>query len=209
MAHFIRVLFGLAAALLLAACGGDPAQTTVQSRAPIGAPELAAPPDPAAFESLQGHGNVLAMARAILALSPSVDPAEAARAARISYSHTAELARAYQITDPPLIHNFKVNRGLKPRGLCWHWAEDMEKRLKAEKFRTLDMHRAIANHDNARIDHSTAIISAKGATMFQGIVIDPWRKGGKLTWMRVADDGRYKWRPRAEVLAYYRERDRL
>ncbi|MEL7117061.1 MAG: hypothetical protein AAGP08_16005, partial [Pseudomonadota bacterium] len=123
------------------------------------------------------------------------------------YSYTAVLRDEYQITDPPLVHNFKVNRGIKPRGLCWHWAEDMEKRLKAEGFQTLELHRAIANHDNIRIDHSTAIVSAKGATMFEGVVIDPWRKGGVLSWMRVRDDDRYDWRPRAEVLAYYRARD--
>ena len=72
-----------------------------------------------------------------MALGPEVDPDEAARAAEIAFSYTRELAIQYQITDPPLIHNTKVNMGLKPRGLCWHWAEDMERRLKAEGFQTL------------------------------------------------------------------------
>ena len=156
---------------------------------------------------MSGQTDVLALARLIASLSPAVDPEEAARAAEISYSYTAQLRDEYEITDPPLVHNFKVNQGLKPRGLCWHWAEDMEKRLKAENFRTLDVHRAIANHDNIRIDHSTAILSAAGATMFDGVVVDPWRKGGRLSWMLVRDDERYRWRPQAEVLAFYRERD--
>jgi hypothetical protein len=144
--------------------------------------------------------DIAALTRAFTDLGPEVDPEEAARAARIAYEHTGELAIAYQITDPPLIHNTKVNMGLRPRGLCWHWAEDMEKRLNAESFRTLEVHRAIANADNPfRIDHSTAILARKGDTMFQGVVLDPWRYGGVLHWSPVLEDTRYKWQPQLQV----------
>jgi len=205
MSTLIRIFLSLPLFAILAACGSDP----VQTRASVATPELVAPNDPAAFAAIADQSDVLFLAREIVALSSGVDPQEAVRAAVISYAHTAELKAQYQITDPPLLHNYKVNRGIKPRGLCWHWAEDMEKRLKAENFQTLDLHRAIANHDNVRIDHSTAIISAKGDTLFNGVVIDPWRKGGTLTWMKVEADERYNWRPQAEVLAYYKARDGL
>lgn len=146
-------------------------------------------------------GEVARLEAAILALGPDVDAGEAARAARISYAHTHDLARQYGITDPPLVHNTKVNMGLRPRGLCWHWAEDMERRLAAEKFRTLDLHRAIASADNPfRIDHSTALISRAGAPIEQAIVLDPWRKGGVLTWVPFAEDGDYDWVARRDVL---------
>lgn len=159
-----------------------------------------APPPPAE------QSDVEALAVAIRALGPDVDPEEAARAARISYAYTYQLSREYQITDPPLVHNTKVNMGLKPRGLCWHWAEDMEKRLRAEGFRTLDLHRAIANADKEYlIDHSTTLISAKGDDMFAGIVLDPWRKGGRLFWSRTLEDTRYTWVPRDVVLDRRRE----
>jgi len=145
--------------------------------------------------------DVAALTRGIQALGEGIDPEEAARAARIAYDYSHRLAIEYQITDPPLIHNTKVNMGIKPRGLCWHWAEDMETRLKAEGFETLVLHRAIANADNPfRIDHSTAIVSRRGDTMFQGMVLDPWRKGGRLTWVPVTEDGDYRWVPQAEVL---------
>lgn len=144
--------------------------------------------------------RVAELEAAILALGPGVDPEEAARAAQIAYAHTSALKVDYQITDPPLIHNMKVNAGFKPRGLCWHWAEDMEARLDAEGFDTLEMHRAIANADNPfLIDHSTAIISAKGTDAFAGIVLDPWRKGGVLTWNPTLEDPKYIWVPREIV----------
>ncbi|MDU9006825.1 hypothetical protein QO231_23605 [Sedimentitalea todarodis] len=143
-----------------------------------------------------------ALARAIVALDPDIDPDEARRAAQISYAHARDLAISYEITDPPLVHNTKVNMGLKPRGLCWHWAEDMEKRLLAENFRTLDIRRAISNADNPlRIDHSTALITARGQPMQSGIVLDPWRNGGRLFWSKIKEDKRYDWHPQQEVLA--------
>lgn len=142
----------------------------------------------------------------ILALGPDIDPEEARRAAEIAYAHTHRLAQEYEITDPPLVHNTKVNIGLKPRGLCWHWAEDMERRLRAENFTTLEMHRAIANADNPfRIDHSTAIISARGDAYDEGVVLDPWREGGVLFWSPVATDDDYEWVERSVVLKRKRE----
>jgi hypothetical protein len=169
-------------AVLLAGCGAAP------------------PPPPQA-------GEVSRLAGAIRSLGPDVDPAEAERAARVAYAHTQTLARQYEITDPPLVHNTKVNMGLRPRGLCWHWAEDIERRLKQERFDTLEMHRAVANADNVfRLEHSTAIISARGDGFEEGIVLDPWRKGGQMTWGPVAEDGMYDWEPRIEVAARRLER---
>lgn len=160
-----------------------------------------APPPPQA-------GDVTRLAAEIRALGPAVDPEEATRAARIAYEHSHELALEYEITDPPIVHNTKVNMGLKPRGLCWHWAHDMEERLQQEHFQTLDLHRAVANAENAfRLEHSTAIISAKGARYDEGIVLDPWRRGGRLTALPVKADHAYKWEPRNEVVARALERE--
>jgi len=159
------------------------------------------------------QSEIAELERGILALGPEVDPEEARRAAEIVYRHTHRLALEYEITDPPLVHNTKVNMGLKPRGLCWHWAEDMENRLEAENFVTLEIHRAIANADNRfRIDHSTAIVSRRGDAFDEGLVIDPWRKGGVLFWSPLLEDDDYVWveqsvvhaRKRAEMLAVAR-----
>jgi len=145
--------------------------------------------------------DVAQLAQAIQQLGPNVDPQEAQRAAQVTYAYTHQLAQEYQITDPPLIHNTKVNIGTKPRGLCWHWARDIELRLRRENFETLDLHRAVANHNNVRLEHSTAIISSKGDALHDGIILDPWRKGGVLFWSAVREDTRYDWYSRDQVLA--------
>jgi len=151
--------------------------------------------------------EVSQLATAIRALGPDVDPEEADRAAQVAFAQSRNLAIQYEIEDPPLVHNSKVNMGLKPRGLCYHWAKDMEWRLRDEQFETLVMHRAIANADNPfRIEHSTAIISARGDDMYDGIVLDPWRKGGPLFWDETRDDTRYAWVPRDIVMEQKRKR---
>ncbi len=143
--------------------------------------------------------DIPGLTQAVQRLAPTIDPNEAARAAQISYSYSAELAVAYNVTDAPLIHNTKVNQGLRPRGLCWHWADDLEARLRQEQFKTLVLHRAIANSDTILIQHSTVIVSAKGQDMEDGIVLDPWRYGGRLFWAPMAEDTRYRWLPRRTV----------
>ena len=141
----------------------------------------------------------------LLALGPDVDPEEAARAARIAYEYTSILAREYEITDPPLIHNTKVNMGLRPRGLCWHWAEDLENRLLAEDFESFDVLRAIANSESDwAIDHSTALLAPKGGGLSDAMVLDPWRFGGRLFWDTVPEDTRYVWVPQEVVHARWR-----
>ncbi|MEO3416349.1 hypothetical protein AAFO92_16990 [Roseovarius sp. CAU 1744] len=143
--------------------------------------------------------QISALAAQIQSLGRDVDPEEALRAARVTYEYTYQLAQEYQITDGPLIHNTKVNMGTRPRGLCWHWAQDIEARLKAENFATLELHRAVANSFNLRLEHSTAVISRKGDDFQQGIVLDPWRKGGVLFWSPTLEDRRYTWMLREDV----------
>ena len=84
--------------------------------------------------------QIAALAAELEALSPTVDPTEAHRAAALAFATTERLAVAYQINDPPLIHNAKVNAGLRPRGLCYHWAED----LQAAPPPSCAAHRAVA-----------------------------------------------------------------
>ncbi|MCZ7675981.1 MAG: hypothetical protein M5U35_09110 [Roseovarius sp.] len=148
--------------------------------------------------------DIAKLTQAFIDLGPDVDPREAARAARVVYTYVDQLVVEYEIEDSPLIHNSKVNFGQKPRGLCWHWAVDLDIRLQMERFRTLEIHRAIANYNNIRLEHSTTLLGRRGGEMKDAIVLDPWRKGGVLTWMAAREDTRYNWTPRDEVFAYKR-----
>lgn len=176
----------LVAALALAACGAPPP----------GGPEAANP------------AEVARLASAVASFGPGVDEAEAARLAQIAHDYPRQLAREYNVTDPPLVHNTKVNLGLRDRGLCYQWADDIEARLRQEGFETLEFHRAIANDYSIRIGHSVVIVSRRGDPMHQGIVLDGWRNGGRLFWSRTTEDPRYEWVPRDVVFEQRRQRER-
>ena len=153
-----------------------------------------------AYQPSFDQGDVDQLAQEIVRLGPDVDPEEARRAAEISFSYARQLARDYNVTDLPIIHNNKVISGQRERGLCNHYAEDISKRLKQEGFRTLEIQRAISPPTSLRIIHHTVVITRPGDTIYEGIVIDGWRHGGNLFWSPTKTDTHYNWRPRDEVL---------
>jgi hypothetical protein len=145
---------------------------------------------------------------AIRSLSADIDPAEAQRAARISIEYTRQLAVQYEIEDSPIMHNFLVNIGVKPRGLCIDWTSDLLTRLQQERFYSLKLHWGIANYETAfLLEHSTLIVSARGGSLDQGLVLDPWRYSGHLFWAPTLEDPAYNWHPQAEIHTLKRQRE--
>jgi len=134
-----------------------------------------------------------ALAAAIAELDASVDPAEARAAANAAVAGARELADAYRMTWPPLLHNALVNTGILERGLCCHWAEDLSQRLRALDLQTLDVHWVVAHHGSLLREHNSPLLAARGQRFENGLVLDGWRKSGALVWAPVASD-RYPWR---------------
>ncbi|WP_459013076.1 hypothetical protein [Roseivivax sp. CAU 1753] len=139
--------------------------------------------------------DVDALALAIAALGPEVDPAEADLAARIAIDYPLQLAEDWRVTDAPLVHNAKVLHNLRDKGLCNHWAEAMLARLRQEDFQTLSLHWSTSPPEGFRVIHHSAVISARGGDIDDGLVLDPWRHGGTLYWSRPEEDPRYEWGP--------------
>ena len=134
--------------LLLAACAGNSPQ-------PIHSLEVA-------------DQQVQALNNAILSLGDEVNPGEARRAARTALEYSRQLARDYEVTDSALVHNLKVNLGMKQRGLCIDWTSDLMARLRLENYTSLDLHWAIANYESAfSLEHSSVVISARGRTLYR------------------------------------------
>lgn len=171
-----RLAGGLAVLGLLAGCGGGPS------------PQMqdVAPGDTDA--------KIAAVTRALIALGPGVEPEEAARVARIAVLRPLDWAEEWQVTDPPLRHNIKVVHGLREKGVCRDWTNALTAALHAERLRSIDLHVGVANARNPRLEHVSVIVSARGAPMAEGLILDPWRIGqGRLWFGRVSEDPRYKW----------------
>ena len=139
------------------------------------------------------QSDVDRLSQEIQNLGPGVDASEAERAARIAYTYSLQLAQEYRITDSPVIHNAKVLHGLRDRGLCNHFVEDILKRMDQEGFRTLDLQWAASAPKPFQIAHYTAVISRSRDPIENGIVLDPWRYGGVLYWSPTGADETYEW----------------
>lgn len=131
------------------------------------------------------------LAARLHALHPAVSSAEATLAAQTSHAYSLQLAGDYRVVRPPCLHNTFVNLGLRKRGLCYHWADDLSAKLHSLNLRTLELHRAVARRDTRR-EHNSVVLVAPGQPFYCGIVLDAWRRSGRLYWGDVASD-KYPW----------------
>ncbi len=135
--------------------------------------------------------NVTRIQEALMTLVPTGDPAEAQRIAEVAVLTGAESAKAYGVNTPPAEHNWLVNRGLRPRGLCWQWTWDMAAAVAPIHPKTFDFHWGISNAGVFN-EHNSIVVTARGQPFDTGITLDPWRSSGYVTAVRVTFDGTYK-----------------
>jgi hypothetical protein len=128
----------------------------------------------------------------IVALAPDVDPAEAERVSVTAHTTSRSLAREYRMVRPPDFQNFLIHIGLRQRGFCFHWARDIGARLKELKLKTLVLHWGAAFAGTER-ENNCLVLTARGQPLRDGIVIDGWRKAGRLWWSPVIKDKRNPW----------------
>ena len=129
----------------------------------------------------------------LLALSAAVDKTEAMMVAETAVRESAVLAEEYQLVRPAVAHNLLVALGVKDRGLCYHWTEDLMKRLQALDLKSLQLYWGVAHRGSELREHNCVVVTARGQGFFKGIVLDPWRTSGNLFWARVTKDS-YPWK---------------
>jgi hypothetical protein len=139
------------------------------------------------------QGNAIT-AGASLATSQPVVPSEneALLLASGAIQHAADLAKSYGQVEPIELHNSMVRMGLRPRGLCYQYGEDMMSYLRGLRLKTFDLYWAVADRDSLLHAHSSVVVTPRGRPFEEGMVIDPWRHAGRLRWARVSQD-RYPW----------------
>jgi hypothetical protein len=125
-------------------------------------------------------------------LSEEVLFSDAGLASRVLMTASTELAKEYGMVSPPRYHNLLVHMGLRDRGLCCHWAEDLLSKLRELPTSSLKFDWLVAWQGVALREHSTVVIYAAGSGWSDGIVFDPWRKAGVPYWAKVAADV-YPW----------------
>ena len=147
---------------------------------------------PTPQENLQ---TTQALTTMLLNTSQKVDKNEVEDLARSSIDYAQQLAKRYKVVAPPLWQNTLVNMGLKERGLCYEWANDLWEHLKAKEYKSLKLHYIGADIGNY-FEHNALSVSAKGNGLKKSIVLDAWRNSGKLYFIEIDKDKKYKWKER-------------
>jgi hypothetical protein len=132
------------------------------------------------------------LSKALATLATTVDPAEAQLLSLTAHTTSRSLKGKYRVVLNPEFQNFLINIGLRDRGYCGHWTRDIGERLKELKLKTLVLHWGA--YDPGRSGESNCVVvTARNQPFQQGIVLDGWRRAGRLYWAKVTKDDEYKW----------------
>jgi hypothetical protein len=132
-----------------------------------------------------------ALANELAALSRRVDPKEATLLAQCAYATASRLRRQYRMFGTPIFNNFLVYHGLRKRGYCYQWTEDLLVALDALKLTSLELHWGESYAGTWR-ENNCLVVTAKGQPFDRGIILDAWRHFGHLRWNLVlSDEDRY------------------
>ncbi len=102
-----------------------------------------------------------------------------------------DISQEYRVTVSALITNVLINTGIKKRGFCYHYVNDLIKTLRTSHWKFFDMHWGEAWAGTFR-ENNALIITAKGAPFSTGLAVDAWRTAGKPFWTKVEGD-RFPW----------------
>ena len=129
---------------------------------------------------------------ALIALSPrTVDRNEAALLSETAHHMSRQLAREYGVTGDPAVHNYLIRLGARQKGICADYVNDIGTRLRELRFKTLVLHWGTA-WDKESTENNGLIVTAQKQAFVDGIVLDGWRRAGRLFWCPVRDDHEYE-----------------
>jgi len=131
------------------------------------------------------------LSKALAGLAADVDPAEAELLSVTAHTKARSLAREYRVALNPEFTVFLVNVGLRKRGWCGHWAQDIGARLKELKLKTLVLHWGVA-FDHTSSENNCLVVTARNEPFQDGIILDGWRRAGRLFWCPVVKDDEYE-----------------
>jgi hypothetical protein len=186
MVPAIKYVFALCLLISLLGC----------ARANVYYPDKGAsnPPTPDNSSDVQVYREKIErLEQELVGLSAAIDKTEAQILAESAVRESAVLAEEYKLVRPAVAHNLLVAFGFKDRGLCYHWTQDLMKRLQALDLKSFQLHWGVAYRGSELREHNCVVITARGQDFFEGIVLDPWRNSGNLYWARVTKD-EYPWK---------------
>jgi hypothetical protein len=131
------------------------------------------------------------LAKALTKLASDVNPTEAEALSYTAHTTARRLKKEYRVVLNPEFTVFLYNVGLRKRGWCGHWAQDIGAELKKLEPKTLVLHWGEA-YPNTTSENNALVVTARNQRFDDGILIDGWRRAGRLFWCPVKKDDEYE-----------------
>jgi hypothetical protein len=132
-------------------------------------------------------------------LSARVNRDEAKLLADCAYATVSKLRREYRMFGTPIFNNFLIYHGLRKRGYCYQWSEDLLIALDKLKLSSVELHWGEYDPGTWR-ENNCIVVTAKGQPFNRGIMLECWRHLGHLYFGPVVSD----WEHYVENSAYAR-----
>lgn len=129
-------------------------------------------------------------------LGSDITQSEAKQLSQDIFRKTQTLTKEFELTSPPVFHNFLVNVGLREKGLCYHWSDALYAYLSGKHYPSFEFHLVGSNIGEYFYEHNALVVVARGGKVEEGIIIDPWRDSGELYFSLVKGDVEYRWEHR-------------
>jgi len=142
------------------------------------------------FLEARDERSIKELRAALLALSPTVDPAEAELVSVTAHQMARDLAKEYRLVLNPPFQNFLVNIGMREKGYCAHYTRDMGRKMKEFHLKTLVLHWGAA-YARQPDESNCLVVTARNQPFPDGVVLDAWRNGGRLYWSPLMKDREY------------------
>ena len=139
------------------------------------------------------------LADELASLSPRVNRDEAKLLADCAFVTVTKLRREYRMFGTPIFNNFLIYHGLRKRGYCYQWSEDLLVALDKLNLKSLELRWGEYDPNTWR-ENNCIVVTAKGQPFKQGIMLECWRHLGHLYFGLVASD----WETYVENSAYAR-----
>ncbi len=145
-----------------------------------------------------------ALSMMLLDTLPPISRKQATKLSREAIRYSKKLAARYKITTPPLVHNFLVNVGIKNRGLCYQWSDDLYMHLQNLHLRSIQLKPVGANIGKYWTEHNALVVlPTHDNRLDHGVLLDPWRHAGVLYFVPISKDPVYHWQIRTDRYEVY------
>src|SRR5678810_196959 len=141
--------------------------------------------------SADDERSIKYLPKALTGRASDVDPAEAQALSYTAHTTARRLKKEYRVALNPEFTVFLYNVGMRKRGWCGHWAQDIGVELIKLAPKTLVLHWGEA-YPNTTSENNALVVTARNQPFKDGILIDGWRRAGRLFWCPVIKDDEYE-----------------